>query len=133
MAPRLSAQWAPLRDGGLNRAEKQVLTREIVPEVEIVPGECPQPDYVVDNSANNQLGSVVYAATQLQPTEPVSGTCRMAHFILEIKDTHAVPLSFESIILSDRFGAAIPVGAQGTTITVSGELFYNVYIPLVQG
>ncbi|MBN1813564.1 MAG: hypothetical protein JXA14_17125 [Anaerolineae bacterium] len=102
------------------------------PEVEIVPGDCPQPDYVVANSVDNLSGSIVYAATQLQPSEPVTGNCAIAYFALEIHDLHAVPLSFESVLLSDRYGTSIPVETRGMTITVNEELFLYTYIPIVQ-
>lgn len=41
--------------------------------VQIAPGTCPAPDFVVTNSADNAAGTVDYGATQVSPTLPCDG------------------------------------------------------------
>ena len=42
--------------------------------VQATPGAFPKPDFVARNVADNQAGTLRYAVTQVNPTEPVSGS-----------------------------------------------------------
>ena len=42
--------------------------------IQLSPGTFPQPDFVARNVADNQAGTLRYAITQVNPTQPVSGT-----------------------------------------------------------
>jgi hypothetical protein len=41
--------------------------------VQLIPGSCPKPDFIVENFADNTAGSIEYAVTQLSPTLPCDG------------------------------------------------------------
>ncbi len=41
--------------------------------IQVIPGGFPQPDFVAVNKADNKAGTIDFAATQLNPTPPVSG------------------------------------------------------------
>jgi len=89
------------------------------PGVQITPGSCPEPDFVVLNAADNTTGTIIYAATSLGPSPPCNGSGVIAsvtfHGLEEVEES---PLHFSDWLLSDTDGFAIPVSIQDGTVTV---------------
>ena len=82
---------------------------------DLTPGWCPQPDFVVSNSANNTLGTIAYAATQQNPTAPCNGgVVATVTFTCIAEGTSAV--NYTSSIISNIGGSAIAHGTQNGTV-----------------
>jgi hypothetical protein len=81
----------------------------------LVPGTCAT-DVVVTPPAAD--GRIDFAASRMAPNPPFSGDCDVAVFTVtgEAPGTHIV--AFDSFILGDRGGTALPVISKGGTITV---------------
>jgi len=87
--------------------------------VQITPGDCPQPDFVVENAADNGLGTIDYAATQLNPTPPCeSGT--VATLRLRALSGGSTTVGFTDWLVSDPNGIAISTSAVGLEIEIGG-------------
>jgi PKD repeat protein len=85
--------------------------------IQIMPGSCPEPDFVVQNSADNAAGSIRYAATSLAPTVPCDGGV-VATFRVLVLAAGSTSVSFNSAILSDINGKQIPA----TTVDLGLEM-----------
>ncbi len=74
--------------------------------VQISPGTCPAPDFVLTNQADNTAGTIDYVAVQLNPTPPCG-----SGFILQIEFScialGSSPITFTSSLISDSGGAAL--------------------------
>ncbi|UCG24037.1 MAG: hypothetical protein JSW55_18205 [Chloroflexota bacterium] len=97
------------------------------PGVQITPGDCPQPDFVVLNSADNTAGTVGYAATQLGGPPPGTQDCDVAHIRFQTQQAASTVISFTSFLLSDIDAGTIPA----TSKDLSLDIRYYVYVPLV--
>jgi hypothetical protein len=97
--------------------------------VQINPGSCPQPDFVVVNNADNNTGLIEYAATQLSPTLPCDGgELATITFRCLIQDSISQVIISESIIADPNL---TPIGhstQHGTIICLAGD---QIYIPIV--
>ena len=88
--------------------------------VQIELGDCPAPDFVVTNSADNVAGTISYAVTQLMPTPPCDGgIVATVRFLALAEATTAVDFT-ESIVFNPD-GTPIPHDATGVSIVVSGS------------
>jgi general secretion pathway protein D len=91
-----------------NPAVLQVVDADAAtPGVQATPGQCPHPDFVAKNEADNGAGTVWYAVTQLRPREPFSGsgTILTVRFKAKAGGTSMVTLS--SVQLVDANGLEI--------------------------
>jgi hypothetical protein len=80
---------------------------------EVTPGSCPQGDFIVTNSVDNITGTLLYAATSLNPTLPCDGGV-VASFQFQVSPTAAegtTQVQFAKVILADFNGSEIPVTA----------------------
>ena len=81
------------------------------------------PDYVVKKAADNEAGTIWYAATQMNdptnpiPKEPVSGSGPLARITFRAlrAGQFTLPITYHKIVL--RTGMEIPSTAQGCSIT----------------
>jgi hypothetical protein len=76
-----------------------------------------QPDYLARNVADNSAGTIRYAATQVNPTSPATGSGPVARIRFTALREGLFTMAFTYHELSDRDGVLIPNAAQGCTIT----------------
>ncbi|MCD6520744.1 MAG: hypothetical protein J7M05_12580, partial [Anaerolineae bacterium] len=81
--------------------------------VQAQPGEMPFPDFVVRNEANNVSGTLWYAATQLNPREPMSGAGLMLTVHFRAKEPGVSPVELEYVQLVSRDGLELPLQVVG--------------------
>jgi uncharacterized repeat protein (TIGR01451 family) len=114
-----------------NPASVQVLDDDpTTPGVQITPGSCPSPDFIVQNSADNALGTVNYDLTSLSPSPPCNGTGVLASISFTGVITGTSPVHFSEWLLSDTNGGPIPAVVQDGFLevveslgTLEGHLF----------
>jgi hypothetical protein len=95
--------------------------------IQIEPGSFPIPDFVVQNTANNQTGIVDYAATQLPPNKPASGTGVIARITFQAKKAATSQIQFGQFLLADTKGSniqAIPQHGQVRVLSNTGWLVF---------
>ena len=85
-------------------------------QIEVLSGFL-KPDFVVRKTADNTAGTIWYAATQVNPTLPVSGSGALARVTLlpQMAGTFTMPFTYQKLVL--RTGAQIPATAQDCVIT----------------
>lgn len=86
--------------------------------VQIEPGSFPKPDFIVQNSADNAQGTILYALTQLPPTEPGQGNGVLARVTFRGKVPATTRLEFRHYLLADMRGGGIEATSQGGQIRV---------------
>lgn len=85
------------------------------------------PDFVVRRTADNTTGLVRYAATQVFPSQPVSGSGAVARIDLVATRPGIVTVPFTQVELVSNDGGVIPVTTQACTWQFSQRH----YLPLV--
>ncbi len=93
--------------------------------VQITPGDCPLPDFIVSNSANNVNGTIFYAVTELNPSQPIDGSCDVAHITFATLRVNDTTVSFGEVILSDSDGQSIPLDIEDWNISTE-----SMYLPV---
>jgi hypothetical protein len=85
-------------------------------QIEVLSGFL-KPDFVVRKIADNTAGTIWYAATQVNPTLPVSGSGALARVTLlpQMAGTFTMPFTYQKLVL--RTGVQIPATAQDCVIT----------------
>jgi hypothetical protein len=86
--------------------------------IQIEPGTLPAPDFVVQNAADNQVGTVDYALTQLKPSEPRSGDGLLARVTFRGKRAASSQILLEQFVLADIEGTAIEALPQHAQVRV---------------
>jgi hypothetical protein len=89
------------------------------PGVQLIPGPFIQPDFLVRNEADNVEGTLQYVATQVNPTEPVTGTGVVFSIMLRGKGQGSqatVMIDFEDIV--DRRGVKLEVQGEGGIVQI---------------
>ena len=86
--------------------------------IQIEPGTLPAPDFVVQNTADNQAGTVDYALTQLKPSEPRSGDGLLARVTFRGKRAASSQILLEQFVLADIQGTAIEALPQHAQVRV---------------
>jgi len=95
-------------------------TVEIAPYVD--PGLGFTSDFVVRNVVNNFTGSIWFAATQLNPAPPRSGSGRIAHIRFRGRAVGTSAIGISSIQLADRDGLSMMVSSTtGGSVTVASS------------
>jgi hypothetical protein len=89
--------------------------------VQIEPGSFPSPDFVVRNAADNQGGTIDYAATQLQPSQPSEGGGTVARITFLAKQAATSKIRFDQSLLADHKGSSIQAVPQSGEIKVLGS------------
>ena len=82
---------------------------------QLTPGTCPQPNFVPSNSADNTLGTIDYAVTQLSPTPACDGGV-VATITFECIAEGVSPVTFGSSIIADENATPIAHGTQNGTV-----------------
>jgi hypothetical protein len=100
------------------------------PGVQIVPrDDLLAPELVVRKVADNQAGTVWYAVTQLEPTEPVTGTGVLFSFSFQAIASGSPGVTVTQQLLSDRDANPIPADTAGASYQI--EAPYRTFVPLV--
>lgn len=86
--------------------------------IQVEPGTLPTPDFVVQNIADNQAGTVDYALTQLKPSEPRSGDGLLARVTFRGKKAASTQILLEQFMLADVEGKAIEALPQHAQVRV---------------
>ena len=86
--------------------------------VQMTPGELLRPDFVARNVADNEKGTLRYALTQVNPTQPASGTGVIFTVLFRGKSAGETALKLEPVEMADRQGQILPVTVQSGTIKV---------------
>ena len=89
--------------------------------VQMTPGDFLRPDFVARNVADNEKGTLRYALTQVNPTQPASGTGAIFTVQFRGKSAGETALKLEPVEMADRQGQILPVTVQSGTITVVGN------------
>jgi hypothetical protein len=86
----------------------------------VTPGTCPQPDFVVTNTADNVAGTIDYAVTQLNPTPPCDGGVAASIERLCKLEHAGTTVSITSSLISDPDGMSIEHSTQNATVECVG-------------
>jgi hypothetical protein len=78
------------------------------------------PGFVIKKEANNSAGTIWYAATQINPSPPVSGSGPLARITFRAVAPGAFTLAITSAQLSKAGGIPIPVTAVNCSVTFTG-------------
>jgi hypothetical protein len=76
--------------------------------VQIQAGSFPSPDFVVQNQADNNKGTIDYAVTQMAPREAVDGSGILATVTVKGKGKGPASLTFVEAMLANPDGQEIP-------------------------
>lgn len=95
--------------------------------VQLEPGALPAPDFVVQNEANNQQGTIDYAVTQLPPSAPGEGSGIVARITFEAVKPSVSSLQFEQFLLADTIGGNIDALPQDGQIRVQNRSSWLLY------
>ncbi|MDX1612741.1 MAG: cohesin domain-containing protein [Candidatus Promineifilaceae bacterium] len=101
--------------------------------IQSTPADCPvaanPSGFVIQNTANNTLGTLRYSVTQLDPTPPVTGDCDVLHIHFLTTDGPTALLAFDEVTLADSEGSVIPVTLHSRELTIETEKL--VFLPLL--
>jgi LysM repeat protein len=89
--------------------------------VQVEHGDFLSPDFVAQNTVDQENGTIHYAIAQMPPHEPVSGTGVLAKVTFMGKSPGTSAVNFTSVILSDRDGMPISNAPQGGSVAVPSE------------
>lgn len=91
------------------------------------PGTCPVPDFVLNNSADNGAGTLIYAATQLNPTPPCDGgVVATIEFMCApgLTSDVSTPITITESIVPDIDGVAIDHTTQNADVLCASSVFF---------
>jgi len=87
-----------------------------------------QPSLIIKKSADNQAGTIWYAAALMNPADPVYGTGMLFEFEMRARQAGTFPLLFSNTQLAAPGGVAIPHEAHPGSIHVQG---FSYYLPII--
>lgn len=89
--------------------------------VQIQPGDFLSPDWLLDNTVDNDNGTIDYALCQWDPSLPQSGDGVLAIITWRSKAEGTSPIAFTYVLLGAPHGVPIPAGTQdGEVVVTSG-------------
>jgi hypothetical protein len=100
------------------------------PGVQIASSDCPVPNFVVSNAADNTAGTIAYVVTQLNPTPPVSGDCSVAHIRFETLREASTGVGFVGLILSDDNLGQIAADTVDLELQIGAGRYYS-HLPII--
>jgi hypothetical protein len=87
--------------------------------VQVIPGDFLKPDFAVRNTADNNAGTLQYVITQVNPSEPATGTGTVFSIQFRGKALGAQSaLRIDSVQIADRRGATLGAQPQNGTLAV---------------
>jgi hypothetical protein len=87
--------------------------------IQIGKGDCPVPDFVLNNTADNGTGVINYDVISLAPTPPCDGGGLVAQITFRALAAGTSPVHFDSQLLSNTDAEAINVATEDGTIEVN--------------
>jgi len=90
-----------------------------------------KPDFVVRKVADNISGTIWYAATQVNPTLPVTGSGSLARVTLlpQATGTYSMPFTYQKLLR--RTGVQVPATSQDCWMTFTEGDVRHLYLPLI--
>jgi hypothetical protein len=102
-----------------------------LPGVQIVPrNDLLWPDLLIRREADNLAGTVWYAATQLNPREPVSGSGALFAFTFTVVGEGTAEVVLLEMILATRDGDVIPAEVFGATYELRDDTT-KLFLPII--
>lgn len=98
--------------------------------VQLEPGTLPAPDFVVQNEADNDTGSIDYAVTQLPPSKPGEGSGVIARITFQAIKPSVSLIQFDQFLLADTIGGNIDALPRDGQITVQSRSAWMLYATL---
>jgi len=89
--------------------------------IQIQPGDFLSPDWILDNTVDNDNGTITFALCQLNPSQPQSGDGVLATITWRGKAEGASPIAFTYASLGAPGGVPIPASTQDGEIIVTSE------------
>jgi hypothetical protein len=90
------------------------------------------PDFVVRRVADNSAGTIWYASTQVNPSEPATGSGPLARITFQPLRATTTPLRFTFVQLGARGGVEIPSSSQDCQIVlIDNNPDLATYLPVV--
>jgi hypothetical protein len=97
--------------------------------VQLKPGSCPKPDFIVENYADNTAGTIAYAVTQLSPSLPCNGgDVAVISFRCLSQDVVSQVFITESILADQNLNNLPHATQHGNVSCIEGN---QLYFPLV--
>ena len=101
-----------------------------LPGVQVMPRyDLLSPDLVIHREADNEAGTIWYAVTQLNPSEPVGGSGALFSFTLQALGAGLGTVTIQQQTLATRDADVIPADAEGARYLISGR--HAVFLPLI--
>jgi hypothetical protein len=85
---------------------------------QLIPGDFIKPDFLVRNEADNQAGTLIYVATQVNPTLPATGSGAVLSIQLRGLKMGKSAFTITSVQIADRQGNLLPVSSEDGSIVV---------------
>lgn len=98
--------------------------------VQIQPGDFLSPDWELDNTVDNQNGTIDYALSQWDPSPPKSGSGVLAIITWRGKVPGTSPIHFTYVQLGAPGGVPISASTQDGQISVEGP--FKTYLPIIR-
>ncbi len=86
--------------------------------IQMIPGEFIKPDFLVRNTVDNQMGTLQYVITQVNPALPVNGDGVVLSILIRGKIKGESVLRIDFVEIANREGRTLPVTSQNGTIIV---------------
>jgi hypothetical protein len=93
---------------------------------QVTEGTCPTPDFTVANTADNVLGTIEYATTQLSLPSCDGGTVASIELLCApgLQSEVTTPITITASIVSDPDGLAIIHGTQNGAVRCEANIFF---------
>lgn len=90
----------------------------------VTPGACPQPDFVITNTADNVAGTIEYTVSQLNPTLPCDGgLVATIELLCKAETSPSTAVSIDASIIPDPDGVPLGHTTQNATVECLGGGF----------
>lgn len=93
-------------------------------------GDLLQPDFVVRQQVDNTAGTIWYAATQLAPTAPASGSGALFSFRFKVLDDGITRVAITNHVLANRDAEIIPSTVSDAVYQL-GDARYELLLPVI--
>jgi hypothetical protein len=103
----------------------------VVEGVQIEPGGFLSPDWILENTVDNDNGIIAYAMSQMSPSEPQSGEGALATITWRGKAEGTSPIQFTYVLLGAPGGIPIAATTQDGEIVVGEGPSHFVFLPMV--
>ena len=99
--------------------------------VQVQMGSFLSPDFVLSNTVNLLAGTVIVVLSQVNPSEPVSGSGTLFTVLFRGLKDGISPLTFSELTLTDRDGVEIIADMVSSQMTVGAGEPFRLFLPLI--